>query len=215
MASAPSAGWDHDTRRIWVLRVSGIGLSLLIAILTYIAFSERIHIRHLATHDPLTNLPNRRLLSDRLELAIAQSRRDGQGFSILCMDLDNFKPINDQHGHHVGDEVLRIVAARLQKCLRSIDTVARIGGDEFLMVLPDAQRDVDTREVANRVAEAVREPIRVGSLLLQIGASIGICHYPADAGTQDELMRITDEAMYRAKKNARGTIYEMSGHLSA
>lgn len=211
MAAAPLAGWDHDNRRTWILRLSGIGLSLLIAILTYVAFSERIHIRHLATHDPLTNLPNRRLLSDRLELAIAQSRRDGQGFSILCIDLDNFKPINDQYGHHVGDEVLRAVASCLQKCLRSIDTVARVGGDEFMVILPDAQREIDAREVANRVAEAIKEPIRVGEILLQVGASIGICHYPGDARTQDELMRITDEAMYRAKKNARGTIYAMNG----
>lgn len=209
MVAAPQAGWDNYSRRTWVLRLSGLGLSLLIAVLTYVAFSERIHIRHLATHDALTNLPNRRLLSDRLEQAIAKAQRDGQGFSILCMDLDNFKPINDQYGHHTGDEVLRMVAVRLQRCLRSIDTIARIGGDEFLMILPDAENDLSARDVAKRLEDAVKEPMRFGELVLQVGVSIGICHYPRDARTQDELMRITDEAMYRAKKNAKGAIYEV------
>jgi len=209
MAVMPENGWQLSTTRTSILRLGGIALSLLIAGLTYFVVSERIHIRHLATHDPLTNLPNRRLLSDRLAQAIAKAQRDDRGFAILSMDLDNFKPINDQHGHQIGDQVLCTIASRLQKCLRSIDTVARIGGDEFLMVLPDAQGDLEVREVAQRVASAIREPIHIGNLLLQTSASIGICHYPGDGQTEDELMRVTDEAMYSAKRQAKGSVYQV------
>lgn len=209
LAAAPVGGWVDRSPRIWLLRIGGLLLSLLVAALTYVAFSERIHIRHLATHDPLTNLPNRRLLSDRLEQAIAKARREGTGFAILGMDLDNFKPINDQYGHYAGDEVLRTVSSRLQQSLRNMDTVARIGGDEFLAILPNAGEGCDAFEVAERIAKAVQEPIRFGQHMLQVGISIGICHYPRHAQTEDELMSVTDAAMYRAKKSAHGSIYEV------
>lgn len=215
LAVRPQQGWAAGSGRTLMLRLSGWGLALLIASLTYFIIRERDHIRHLATHDPLTNLPNRRLLSDRLDQAIAKAQRDGQGFSILCLDLNQFKPINDTHGHHIGDQVLCTVATRLQKCLRSIDTVARIGGDEFLLVLPEVESNADVLDVANRVSEAIKEPIRIGELLLHTSASIGICHYPVDGQTQDDLMRITDEAMYSAKRESRGAVYRVGEQVSA
>jgi diguanylate cyclase (GGDEF)-like protein len=215
LAARPQQGWAAGSGRTSMLQLSGWGLALLIASLTYFIISERNHIRHLATHDPLTNLPNRRLLSDRLDRAIAKAQRDGQGFSILCLDLNQFKPINDTHGHHIGDQVLCTVAARLQKCLRSIDTVARIGGDEFLLVLPEVESDLDVLEVVNRVAAAVKEPIRINELLLHTSASIGICHYPLDGQTQDDLMRITDQAMYSAKRESRSSVYRVGEQASA
>jgi diguanylate cyclase (GGDEF)-like protein len=171
----------------------------------------RVH--HQANHDSLTGLPNRLLLEDRLGHALREAKREGKMLGLMFLDLDGFKGVNDTYGHDVGDILLKQVADRLCYCVRQSDTVARIGGDEFLLVLPDVYRDADVAEVANRVAAEIREPIRVDDLLLHTSASIGVCHYPVDGRTQDDLMRVTDQAMYQAKRQARGTIYRVGEQL--
>lgn len=154
----------------------------------------------LAYHDALTSLPNRRLLDDRLAQAIKVARRGDEGLSLLFMDLDGFKPINDRHGHAVGDQVLQQVAARLEKAVRGGDTVARIGGDEFVVLLPGINRVSDVEEVARKLLSRLSMPVPVGELRLFVGASLGCARFPADGDDGDTLIRNADAAMYQAKQ---------------
>jgi diguanylate cyclase (GGDEF)-like protein/PAS domain S-box-containing protein len=171
-------------------------------------------VRILAQHDALTGLPNRRLMSDRLAQAIAQAKRNQELVGLLLIDLDNFKPINDEHGHRAGDEVLRIVALRLKECVREVDTVARYGGDEFIIVLSAVNRPRDAGLVAEKVIAALSEPIPAlwtsqhgrRSADVRIGCSVGISMYPQDAAQPDALIRCADAAMYVAKSRGRGCL---------
>jgi diguanylate cyclase (GGDEF)-like protein len=166
--------------------------------------SSEARLEHLAHHDSLTGLPNRILLTDRLELALARANRSGQKLALLFLDLDGFKLINDSHGHDVGDQVLKQVAARLQAELRQADTVARLGGDEFIVLLADLD---DARDAASMVArkciEALRLPFLVEGVQLQLGVSVGIACYPDDGRHALSLLAHSDQAMYRAKQNGR------------
>lgn len=164
----------------------------------------------LAQHDPLTGLPNRRLLQDRLTQSLARSRRAGEIMAVMVIDLDGFKLVNDRHGHKAGDEVLRVVAERLKGCLRSADTVARFGGDEFVAVVAALKQAEDISLVSAKLIEAVARPIppewttERGAVDLHIGCSIGICLYPRDADDPEALIRLADAAMYRAKDAGGG-----------
>ena len=162
------------------------------------ASEERI--RHLANHDPLTGLPNRRLLEDRMEQILMLSRRNRTQVGVLVVDLDNFKPINDREGHRVGDEVLRAVAARLRACIREADTVARHGGDEFVVLVPELHDAQDAVRVAEKIIAGIVAPILVENRQYQISASIGIALYPGDARDADTLLRCADQAMYSVKQ---------------
>ena len=157
-------------------------------------------IFHLAHHDPLTGLPNRLLFSDRLKQALAQAKRHGRGVGVLFVDLDHFKPINDSLGHETGDALLKIVADRLVSCVRRTDTIARLSGDEFTMVLQDLGRGQDAGHVAQKVLEAICRPATVGDRTIPITASVGIALYPFDATDPDALIAQADRAMYRAKE---------------
>ncbi len=157
-------------------------------------------ILHLAHHDPLTDLPNRTLFHDRLKQALARAKRHGRGVGVLFVDLDHFKLINDSLGHETGDALLKIVAHRLVRCVRSTDTIARLSGDEFTMVLQDLDRQQDAGHVAQKVMEAVCRPATVGNQTIPITASVGIALYPFDATDPDELIAKADQAMYRAKE---------------
>lgn len=157
-------------------------------------------IFHLTHHDPLTDLPNRILFADRLKQALARAKRYGRGVGVLFVDLDQFKSINDSLGHETGDAVLKIVAERLVRCVRSTDTIARLSGDEFAMVLSDLAQGQDAGHVAQKVLDAVCRPAIVGDRTIPITASIGIALYPFDAADPDVLLAQADRAMYRAKE---------------
>jgi diguanylate cyclase (GGDEF)-like protein/PAS domain S-box-containing protein len=173
------------------------------AIWVFVDIQDRIEadrkIRHLAYHDPLTGLPNRILLRDRTAMALAQARRQQQLACLLLVDLDGFKGINDSHGHDAGDAVLVEVARRVSGVVREVDTVARQGGDEFVVVLSG----VDTREraaaVARKVIDSLSAPFIHSGHVLRIGASIGIAVFPYDAIDAEQLLKCADAAMYRAK----------------
>ncbi|WP_321870144.1 putative bifunctional diguanylate cyclase/phosphodiesterase [Paraburkholderia tropica] len=165
------------------------------------------HAQALARHDPLTGLPNRRLLAAEMGAAFEQARRRGSGYLVIVIDLDRFKPVNDLYGHAAGDAVLCEIAARLRRNVRERDTVARLGGDEFavLALAPhDEQADV-ARELAQRLLAAVRAPIDVDGVRLNVDASIGIACCPRDGEDADDLLRAADIAMYRAKCEGKGT----------
>jgi diguanylate cyclase (GGDEF)-like protein len=160
-----------------------------------------------ALHDPLTGLANRRKLWDHLQAALAARRANGAACGLLMIDLDRFKPINDLHGHEVGDAVLKVVAQRLVEILRSGETVARLGGDEFAVVLPQVTTSLDAIRPARRILSALETPIAIGELSCQIAASIGIAvaEGAAASGGQD-LMRQADAALYAAKRAGRNGI---------
>ena len=152
----------------------------------------------------MTGLPNRRLLDDRIAQAFAAARRTKDHVALMLLDLDHFKPINDTHGHEAGDQVLKAVAARLGGCVRKADTVARVGGDEFVVMLPmrDGQH---AARVAESILAALAEPFPLGASQFQIGVSIGISVFPEDATEKDELLRCADRAMYAVKASGRNS----------
>lgn len=166
-------------------------------------------LRHMATHDELTNLPNRTLLADRLRMTIAQSRRTNIGFSVITLDLDGFKKVNDALGHTVGDALLRIAASRLRLTLRDVDTLARVGGDEFVAVLPGAVDEIEIHNVARRMISAMQRPFEINGNSLYVSTSIGAAVYPIHGDSDVKLLAHADTAMYRAKETgkARCIIY--------
>ncbi len=159
--------------------------------------------QHLADHDALTSLPNRRLLEDRLTQALALSQRNRKQTAVMFVDLDRFKAINDSLGHTVGDLVLKEVALRLVRQLRIGDTVCRIGGDEFVVVLPEAKRSSDAANVAQKIIDTLSQPVRVADRDLIITPSIGIAVFPEDGRDAEALIRNADAAMYHAKESGR------------
>ncbi|MEJ6004666.1 diguanylate cyclase [Paucibacter sp. AS339] len=163
-------------------------------------------LEHLAQHDMLTGLPNRRLLEDRLDAACAHARRHGGGVCVLFIDLDRFKQLNDRFGHDAGDAVLKIVAERLLGMMREVDTVARLGGDEFVVLL-DAQTSMaHVASIADKLLNGLTAPIAYDGHQLQLGASIGIGRFPQDGQTRAEIMAKADKAMYEAKAVGQGGV---------
>jgi diguanylate cyclase (GGDEF)-like protein/PAS domain S-box-containing protein len=157
-------------------------------------------IQHLADHDALTGLLNRRLLEDRLQQSITLARRNDALVAVMLIDLDGFKAVNDQFGHLMGDYALRTVARRLRECVRESDTVARLGGDEFVVLLSGQRVPEDSSLVAEKILSALTEPVAAGGRHFEIGASIGISIYPRDGTTPEALLKHADAAMYRVKE---------------
>lgn len=160
-------------------------------------------IRHLAQHDPLTNLPNRALFSDRLNQALLKAKRDGECLAVMFMDLDNLKPVNDNFGHEVGDQLLQQVACRLRENLRESDTVARLGGDEFIALLCNSRDASDVLAVGEKLAGALVTPFQIDGHWIEISASIGVAIYPNHGISDNELLKHADGAMYEAKRAGR------------
>jgi len=164
------------------------------------------YIKHLAFHDALTDLPNRTLLMDRIDQKLLHSDRDQSQFALMFLDLDGFKLVNDQLGHCVGDDLLKDVAKRLLALVRRSDTVARVGGDEFIFILNDPQGKDEITDVANRIVSSINEPTDILDGVLHIGVSIGIAMFPSDGQTSVELIRNADTAMYAAKASGTNRI---------
>jgi diguanylate cyclase (GGDEF)-like protein/PAS domain S-box-containing protein len=160
-------------------------------------------LQHLANHDPLTGLPGIRLCMDRLSQALATAERSHETCAVLFLDVDYFKPINDNYGHRYGDKALEIVASRFQDVVRKVDTVARIGGDEFLVILSGIRNTDIVERIAAKLIEEASHAVSIGIHNFNLGLSIGIALYPADGSDADELIRSADNAMYQAKKNGR------------
>jgi len=163
-------------------------------------------LRHLATHDALTGLPNRVLLEDRFSQAVAIAKRQADIFGLIVVDLDRFKPINDSFGHVAGDVVLKEVGARLTRVVRSVDTVARVGGDEFVVIVSPGSNRTDVIHVAERIVEELRKPIQLADAAVHVTASVGCAFYPPDRTTMDELIAQADAAMYVAKERGRNNL---------
>ncbi|OQX30968.1 MAG: hypothetical protein B0D96_12280 [Candidatus Sedimenticola endophacoides] len=185
------------------------GNNLLYAIIHDI--TERIRmeeeIKHLGNHDVLTGLPNRSLLDDRLEMACLQADRHGHRVAVLFIDLDGFKPINDSLGHIAGDELLKLVTQRLHICIRGIDTVARFGGDEFVVVSAEIHNHTAAVTVAEKILTTLAHPYTIGNHEVQISASIGIAVYPINTKTPAGLLIEADKAMYVAKEGGKNRFH--------
>lgn len=168
-------------------------------------------LQYMATHDLLTDLPNRFLFNDRLNQAVAKAKRSSNRFAVLFLDLDGFKEVNDRFGHQKGDGVLQQVAHRLKGCLRSSDTLARLGGDEFSLILEDIQDTRSTAAVPQKLLAALVEPFDIDGNEITITASIGVSLYPDDGDAAELLLKKADSAMYRAKELGGDTFayYEM------
>lgn len=170
---------------------------------------ERVQVQqklvYLANHDPLTQLPNRARFAEQLEITTHLARRHKRLFALLFLDLDGFKTVNDTHGHAVGDKVLLEVAARLRRIVRKEDMVARMGGDEFTILLSEINKPEDATNVAEKVIEAINVTMHCENRACHLGTSIGICLFPEHADNPDQMLRLADDAMYTAKQSGKNT----------
>ena len=166
---------------------------------------ETERLNNLAHFDQLTEIPNRYLLLDRINHLIEQSERQESHFALLYIDLDNFKFINDNMGHAFGDRVLQETANRLKSAIRNSDTVARIGGDEFVILLEATHDKADISNIAEMLIETIHKPYLLDNLEVDVSGSIGVAIYPDNGNTTDELLATADKAMYKAKANGRDT----------
>jgi diguanylate cyclase len=201
-AHALTRKW-HDER---VLRRQVESLEHVVTARTEGLEAANRQLRHLATHDALTGLPNRVLFEDRIAQAIAHADRDGQQCAVLVLDLDRFKLVNDSLGHRAGDELLNEVARRLSGVVRSVDTVARMGGDEFVLIVNSTSGKQDAVDLAQRAIIALSEPIKISGVDLRCSSSIGIAFYPADGASAESLIAHADAAMYCAKQRGRNNV---------
>ena len=161
--------------------------------------SKESALEYMARHDPLTGLPNRSLLDDRLDQALARATRSGRNIAVMVADLDRFKTVNDNFGHPVGDQMLRAISDRLSDCLRGADTLARLGGDEFVVILEEIQDPADATRVADKLITAACRTVELPQGHLQVGLSLGIAYFPLHANDAKSLIRLADDAMYAAK----------------
>ncbi|MDO8703673.1 MAG: EAL domain-containing protein [Sulfuricaulis sp.] len=197
--------YENARLLILLLGVAAVGLGLGIAIVVILNAAKQTRLlRHQALFDGLTNLPNRTLFADRLQQAILIGRREKRPFGLIAMDLNRFKEINDTLGHHIGDRVLQHVAACTRACLRESDTVARMGGDEFTILLATANGLDGAVAVANKILKALSLPFDIAGRSLEIGSSLGVVMFPQHGEDPDVLMREADTAMYVAKQSQSG-----------
>lgn len=201
-----------------VLAWAGCGFSIFLSLLTWLLVRDRARaldyaqrMLNLSSYDQLTQLPNRTLFADRFQQALANAKRNHLRFAVMFVDLDKFKPVNDRYGHAVGDLLLQGVAARLKACLRESDTAARIGGDEFVVLLFTVQQERDAMQVAEKILHSLNEPYQIAGHHLTVSASIGVAIYPIHGASLDELTRNADTAMYAVKESGRCSIRMCDG----
>ncbi len=210
-ANALTRKWDNER----ALRGQVEQLEQVVEARTQGLEAANKQLRHLATHDSLTGLPNRVLLDDRLTQAAAHAERDGYSFAVAMFDLDRFKVVNDSFGHRAGDELIKEVAHRLAGVARSTDTVARLGGDEFLFIMDRLGRREDAVQIVRRAVEVLSQPIRIGDVDIHASASIGVAMFPADGKGVDTLIANADAAMYCAKQRGRNNIQCYASGMNA
>jgi len=203
LAALPVGGWNRDRVHFSLYFLVGFIVSAILAAMLYLLLRERNQIHHLALHDNLTGLPNRLYFNLRLDHVLARANRQHAGFALLYLDLDDFKPINDQSGHKTGDMALAEVGRRLQGALRRSDTVARVGGDEFMAIMEDLTDPAEACALARKLIDAVRAPMRIAEHDILLGASIGFSFFPRSGGDADQLVRGADQAMYHAKTRGK------------
>lgn len=171
---------------------------------------SRLQLERLAYHDPLTGLPNRTLLMDRMHQSLARADRDGSLVAVCYVDIDGFKAVNDTHGHDIGDKTLVEASGRMKQAVRGGDTVARIGGDEFVILLTDLGDRKAAEDILSRLGCLLAEPLS-GAPALWVTASVGVTLYPPDRQTPETLLRHADQAMYEAKNRGRNTFWFYTG----
>jgi diguanylate cyclase (GGDEF)-like protein len=214
VSAVPHEGWYRQPWWVSAGFLVRVALSLLAALATARILDDGRRIRRLASRDELTNLPNRRWAMQQLARLIQRHRRGGGGFALLSFDLDGFKPVNDTYGHAAGDLLLAEIGRRMSQAVRPGDVVARMGGDEFLVLVPtEAGVGEDwLRAVATRVQTAISRPVTIEDQWVVVGASIGIARFPDDGDQAETLLRKADAAMYRAK-NGRAHGVEFASAL--
>ncbi len=204
------SGWDDEDIGLEAVRmgaqdflIKGQGNGAMLARAVRYAIERKraeYRLAYYAHHDPLTGLANRFLLRDHMRQAMARSKRTNRLVGLLLLDLDRFKPVNDRFGHECGDRLLRVVAERLYSCVREVDTVCRLGGDEFTVLLEDVSNERDLATVAQRILAALSKPFPLDGHQLTMGVSIGMTAFPIDDQEIDGLLKHADAAMYRAKE---------------
>ena len=206
LSLTPIAGW-HQPVNFWLKSLLGFAFSLMLATVVKLFIDSKVYafeLEKIAYFDPLTSLPNRRFLLYRLEQIIAHTKRNGKQIAICYLDLDNFRAINERLGHKAGDYILVRIAKRLQKFLRLDDVIARIGGDEFVIVLQDLSHSEEAELVLERIIEAVTNPITLESETISISASIGIAMYSEEDYSIDTLIDYAERAISHTKQNNKG-----------
>jgi diguanylate cyclase (GGDEF)-like protein/PAS domain S-box-containing protein len=163
-------------------------------------------LHYIAGHDPLTQLPNRALLFERLQASLGLARRGGTHLSLLFIDIDGFKHVNDNYGHLVGDKMLKSIAQRLHNCVRKSDTVGRFGGDEFLVILNDIESFDKVLVIAENIRSELDKPYQFDELVLQLSPSIGLARYPENGDNEQQLIQHADQAMYQAKSTGGNSV---------
>lgn len=213
MAALPAFEQQMRSDRPQLVLRTGISISLMVSLLMWIFLDDRaraIRAAHqamqLALYDALTGLPNRKLLEERLTHALTKAKRDGHRLALLFIDLDQFKPVNDNYGHAYGDLLLKKVATRLHDCMRASDTASRLGGDEFVALISDIESKNDVMVVATKILRELSRPYEIVGEVFRISASIGAAIYPEDGTDGKSLVKSADLAMYHAKNNGRANV---------
>lgn len=207
LGAVPRKGWGHLAQTPLPIYLLPLFAAMLMGGLSYALAASHQRVLAQAMQDQVTGLANRRLFNDRLHLAIAGARRYGRQGALLLIDLDRFKPVNDSHGHAAGDTVLRLVGQRLQGLARDSDTVARVGGDEFALILPELANAADAVALAERVLQALSDPFVLSrNQSVGIGACVGVALFPKGQEAPAGVFARADQALYRGKRGGRGQV---------